>query len=546
MFAILAIIPLFLALLLMTAFKVSSSRSLLISWLVACVFALLFWKMPLIHVAAYSIRGFINSWDVICIIFGATLLLNVLKKLRITNVLQYGFNSISRDRRIQTLIIPWFFGAFIESVAGLGTPAALAAPLLTGLGFPAFAAVMVSLVANSTPVSFGNAGTPTQMLMGIITSDVEAAGLSTAAYNSALVSATVLLHASFGIFVPIVMVFMLTWFFGDEKSLKPTLEILPLALVAGIAFCVPYTIIGMTIGGEFTAMLGSVIGLVICIFIIKSGFLVPKNVWLFPEERGNAQAAELSKADLPDISLVKAWMPYGCIAVFLFFTRLKQLPFRNIISNIGIPFNNILGVEGCSQTFKYLNNPGLVPFALTALITAFAFGIKPAEFGELCVASFKRIRNAALALIFGVALVQIMMNTNLNTSGMSSMVTVIAVTLGKIFGSMYFIVAPVIGILGAFLSGSNLMSNTLFGSLQFQTATAVGIPTVLACVLSNVGGAVGNMICVNNVVAACSTVGLTGEEGRVITRNIAPAVVYTVWVIIIAGVLLATNYPFLN
>ncbi len=110
------------------------NKSLIISWAFGLLLAFFIWKVDFLTLFAQTISGMINSFEIICIIFGATLLLAVLNKLRITNVLQMGFASITRDRRIQTMMIPWFFGAFIESAAGFGAPAALAAPLLVGLG----------------------------------------------------------------------------------------------------------------------------------------------------------------------------------------------------------------------------------------------------------------------------------------------------------------------------------------------------------------------------------------------------------------------------
>lgn len=551
MLALVAIFPVLLALLLMTAFRVSSGKSLTVSWLAGAVIAVFVWKMNVRTVAAFSISGFINSLDIICIIFGATLLLNVLKKLRITTVLQIGFSEISRDRRIQTLIIPWFFGAFIESVAGFGAPAALAAPLLVGLGFPPFAAVMVSLIANSTCVSYGNVGTPSQTLFGTITPDIVNAGVSLEGFAAELYGWTSILHATFGIFIPLIMVFMLTYSFGEKKSFKPTLEIFPLAIFAGLSFCVPYVLLGTFLGSEFPSMLGSIIGFFIVVTAVKAGFLVPKNVWLFPgerlEESRKLDEEALGQETIPNISLLQAWMPYGIIALFLLITRLRELPFRQMIGSIGIPFQSILGVEAVNRTFYYLNNPGIVPFTLVSLLTALYFRMPMKVYGELIVATLKRIKNAAIALLTGVALVQIMMNTNINNaSGMESMVSVIAVTLGVIFANWYFIPAPFIGVIGAFVSGSNAMSNVLFGSLQFNTAKAVGLSTVLVSALQNCGGAIGNMICVNNVVAACATVDATGDEGRMILKNLWPCIVYTVWMVVVAAIILKFKVAFID
>ena len=119
---------------------------------------------------------------------------------------------------------------------------------------------------------------------------------------------------------------------------------------------------------------------------------------------------------------------------------------------------------------------------------------------------------------------------------MKSMVSIVATTLGNVFGKYYYITAPFIGVLGAFVSGSNAMSNVLFSSLQFNAAVNTGLSTVMVSALQNTGGAIGNMICVNNVVAACATVNATNEEGKMISKNLGPCIIYTIAMVIVAAV----------
>ena len=254
----------------------------------------------------------------------------------------------------------------------------------------------------------------------------------------------------------------------------------------------------------------------------------------------------LRSNEVPDISLGKAWAPYAFIAVFLFITRLRTLPFRAFIGSFGIRFTSILGVEGVNRLYAPLNYPGILPFMAVALVTALCFRMPVSDFGGLVKDTLNRVKNAAVALLTGIALVQIMMNTHMhNSSGMVSMVATVANTLADIFGKAYFIPAPFIGVLGAFVSGSNAMSNVLFGSLQFNTAVKVGLSTVMISALQNCGGAIGNMICVNNVVAACATVGCTNDEGRMIVKNLGPCLIYTLWMVLVGAVVIGIGYVFL-
>ena len=126
---------------------------------------------------------------------------------------------------------------------------------------------------------------------------------------------------------------------------------------------------------------------------------------------------------------------------------------------------------------------------------------------------------------------------SLGATSTPTMLLVMAKALADLFKNAYVIVAPLIGVLGAFMSGSNTVSNTLFASLQFETASLIGISPLIICAMQNIGGAAGNMICVNNVVAACATTGTLGNEGKIIKINIVPCLIYCLIAIIVLGVI---------
>ena len=160
MHALLAVTPILVAAILMVVVRFGSGKSMTVAWVTGLLFAVLFWKMDLTHAAAYTVFGFLVSIDTILIIFSAILLLNVLIELKFIETIGNGFSNITHDRRIQILIIGWLFTCFIEGAAGFGTPGALAAPLLVGLGVPPFAAGLSALIASSAPTAFGAVGTP--------------------------------------------------------------------------------------------------------------------------------------------------------------------------------------------------------------------------------------------------------------------------------------------------------------------------------------------------------------------------------------------------
>ena len=176
------------------------------------------------------------------------------------------------------------------------------------------------------------------------------------------------------------------------------------------------------------------------------------------------------------------------------------------------------------------------------------------EAGKAIKESFRMISGAAIALLFGVAMVNLYRYTSNAAIGAtvakagvtefsstnSSMLYMMAQALAGLFKGAYFLIAPLIGVLGAFMSGSNTVSNTLFAALQFETASLIGMSPVIICAMQNIGGAAGNMICVNNVVAACATTGTLGNEGKIIKTNIVPCLIYCFITIIVLGLICIT------
>jgi lactate permease len=546
MYALIAFIPIVLIIGLLVGLNLPAKRVMPIAWIVCSVLALTVWKMDFTHVAGYSIFGALKGFDVMITIFGAILILNTLKRSGAMASINHGFRGISTDRRIQAIIIAWLFGAFIEGAAGFGTPAALAGPLLVGLGFPPLAAALVALICNSTPVSFGAVGTPTITALSTVESNILGAGYTTEMFRTIYTRFVAYTHGLSGILIPFLAVAMLTWFFGKKRSIKPALEVLPFAIFSGLAFVVPYALIATFIGPELPSLLGALIGLVIVITAAKKGFLVPKTTWDFPEEsqwESDWRSEFTEKADdKATMSLAKAWSPYVLIALILVVTRIPQLGLPKILKSLKIVLPNILGIQKLNYELLWAWQPGVIPFILIAIVTIFIHKMSKEAVKTAWRDALKQCSGAAIAMLFGVGLVQLMLNSKVNTIGLESMMTVMAKSLAAVFGNAFPVVSPFIGILGAFISGSNTVSNMLFAPMQFETASLLNMAPVWILSLQCVGGAIGNMICVNNVVAACATVGVTGVEGKIIRRNMIPLIIYTVIVIAFAGIFMLSGY----
>lgn len=183
------------------------------------------------------------------------------------------------------------FGSFIEGASGFGTPAAVAAPLLLALRFPAMAAVMCGLIIQSTPVTFGALGTP--IIIGVngglagtaAESSIEAAGGTLPAYLGDVAIGAATVHGIVGILIPLFMVSLLTRFFGENKRFSDGLAIWPFAIFAALAMIVPYWLTARFLGPEFPSLFGGLIGLGIVITAARAGFLQPQEPWTFGERR---------------------------------------------------------------------------------------------------------------------------------------------------------------------------------------------------------------------------------------------------------------------
>ena len=165
--ALLSLLPIVVVGVLLVGLRWPASRAMPVSYLTAAGLALGVWKVPLLQVTAATFKGLIVAASLLFIIFGAILLLNTLQESGALATIRHGLTHVTADRRIQVIVIAWLFGSFIEGAAGFGTPAAVAVPLLVGLGFPGMAAVTAGMIIQSTPVSFGAVGTP--ILVGVNT-----------------------------------------------------------------------------------------------------------------------------------------------------------------------------------------------------------------------------------------------------------------------------------------------------------------------------------------------------------------------------------------
>jgi lactate permease len=535
--ALLAVFPIALGGILLVGFRVPAKKVMPLVYLAAVAVALAAWSMTPLRVAAASIQGLFLTFDLLFIIFGAILLLHTLERSGGVAAIRRSFHGVSDDRRVQVVIVAWLFGSFIEGAAGFGTPAAVAAPLLVALGFPAAAAVMLGMMVQSTAVTFGAVGTP--ILVGVqgglggasFSADLAAAGLTMTDYLHLVTGKAVLLHATAGVLMPTWMVVMMTRFFGERKSWTEGLGVLPFTLFGGLAFTVPYVLFGTFLGPEFPSLLGAPVGLAITVAVAKKGWLIPKDSWDFPARERWAEdwvsGLEDELADVEEgrgISTWLAWAPYALLGLLLVLTRLPSLPVGGWLRAPALAWPDILG-SGITATTTPLYLPGFVLIVVVA-ITAFLHRMDASALGAAVRSSTQVLLGAGFVLVFTVPMVRVYINSDVNGAGLLSMPLAMAEWVAGNVGQVWPLFAGMTGALGAFIAGSNTVSNLMFSAFQYGVAERLAMSTVMIVALQAVGAAAGNMIAIHNVVAASATVGLLGREGSTLRKTILPTIYY--------------------
>ena len=536
MTALLAFLPILAVGILLVGFRLPASRAMPLSYIVAAGLALFIWQVPGVRVAAASVKGLIIAFQLLYIIFGAILLLNTLRYSGALAVIRSGFTSISPDRRVQVILITWLFGAFIEGAAGFGTPAAVTVPLMVGLGFPAMAAVVSGMIIQSTPVSFGAVGTPILVgvnkgLSGQATAQEKIAEMGFDQFDALLPFVgfkVAIVHALVGALIPLLLVVFMTRFFGKNRSFKEGLAIAPFALFASVSLTVPYMVVAKLLGPEFPSLLGALIGMAIVVPVAKKGWLLPKGEpWDFPprsdwerEWVGSLEmgADESKREQTHQISPFTAWLPYLMVALLLVLTRLDALPFAAWLKAIEIKWSAIFGTT-IDTALQPLYLPGTV-FVLVSLMAVGLHRMGGETVRSAWVDSLKTTAKASVALVFTVPMVQVFLNSDGGMAGYDKMPIVLADGIASLAGGAYPLFAPLVGGFGAFVAGSNTISNMMFSLFQFEVGIRIGVDATWMVALQAVGGAAGNVICVHNVVAALAVVGLTGREGDVIRKTL--------------------------
>ena len=477
---------------------------------VAFVLALVAYRMPPTLALMAALTGaayglFPISW----IVFSSIMLYRLAVYTGLFETIKDSVGGLTGDRRLQALFIAFSFGAFIEGAAGFGAPVAVSGAMLTGLGFPAFQAAAICLMANTAPVAFGSIGIPVTTLAGI--TGIPVLPLS------AMVGR---LCAMISVIIPMYLVVVLAGW-------KRTVEVLPAVLICGASFASVQFAVSNLMGPELTDILSSLSCIAAMVLVLK--LWKPRTIFRLEGEPADAAAPRHH----PPVEVLRAWLPYILLVIFVLvwgevavkraidgFTNGLLPSFlprsATVLNGLTVPgLHNLVtrvppvtpapAPYAAVYTLNWLSSAGTACF-LAAAVFALCLRVSPRSFAAVYRETFAQLAKPMLTIASMLALAYLM-----NYSGMTSTLGIALAATGRTFP--FF--SAILGWLGVFLTGSDTSANALFGNLQMITANQIGLNPVLTTSVNSAAGVMGKMIALPSIAVAVAATGLTSnDEGK--------------------------------
>jgi len=490
---LLALSPILVILVLMVGFRWGGARAGPVGWLTALVVSYVFFGATPELIAYAQLKGVLLTLYVLYIIWMALLLFNVVNEAGAVGVVGAGIARLTSDRVIQLLILGWAFNAFLQGVAGFGVPVAVVAPLLVGLGFQPVVAVSVAAIGYSWSITFGSIASSFQALIAA----TELPGEALAPWSAIFLGLACLscgwcsVHAYDG------------W-----RALRH--GFLPV-LVIGLAMGGTQYLLATSGMWNIAAFMAGLVGL-------GAGALVAR----LPQYRGEGEATYRSEDPPSSMGLPLALLPYLILVVVV--VAAEMVPVLNdflgqVVIRVDFPAMTTrygwTTPAGAGRTINVFGHAG----ALLAYTAVIAYGLyrpagyyQPGAFGRIATRTMRSAVSSSLGIAAMVGMAMLMSH--------SGMTHLLAEGLSRSVGYAFPLVSPFIGLLGAFMTGSNTNSNVIFASLQQQTAELLGINSLVILGAQTTGGSLGSMLAPAKVIVGCSTAGLSGREGEVLKRTL--------------------------
>ncbi len=464
----------------------------------------------LVHAAV--VEGLLTALTPILIVWGAILLFKTMEHTGAMDTLRQWLNGITSNGVAQLMIVGWAFSFLVEGVSGFGTPAALSAPLLVGLGFAPLPVAILCLMMNTVPVSFGAVGMPTWFGLGTL-------GLSQAELREVAFQ-TALMHAGAAAAIPLLALRMVVPF----REIRDNIGFVALVIGTTMAAYVGAARFNV----EFPAIAGGLAGLLVAVALARRGV-------------GLAGAAgERTPTGISAATLVRAGFPLWATVLILLITRIDALGLKGwltaatpaaalVVPGLGemrvspslvLQWRDIFGTE-LVWSHAVLYVPSVIPFFLVSGLSFLLFRTPGEARREAWREALGRVLKPVAAFLGALVFVKLLM-----AGGERSAATVLGTGLARIAGEGWQFAAVYLGALGTFFSGSATVSNLTFGGIQDATAAGLDLSRTTILSLQSVGGAMGNMVCIHNIVAVCSILGLQNVEGQVLRKTLPPTLIY--------------------
>lgn len=504
--SLIGFIPLFWLLISLGWLKIAAPKACFIGLVITISLAMYSWSMPGNLTLRAGLEGSVYAFfPIIWVIIAALFTYNLSVKTGAMENIKQQIANLSTDRRIQALLIVWGFGGFLEAMAGFGTAVAIPAAILIGLGFDPFFAAAFCLISNTAPTAFGAVGIPVTTLSGVANLPLLPLTFDVALQLTPLV-----------ILIPFILVIVMT------KKLSGLKGVMGATLIAGGSFAIVQLLVAKYLGPPLAAVLGSVSSMVLTIIWVK--LFPPATVWRFPSERETETINSFEQSD-KNMGQLTAWLPYILLLVLILGTS-NIVPFINDpLSKLESFYNIYTGPGGHILEVNWFITPG------TLIMIAGIIGgrIQGASFSEMAATLFTTVSNipkTVFTVLCIISMAKIM--------GYSGMVSAIAVGLASATGTSYPAIAPAIGALGTFVTGSDTSSNILFGALQKQTAIQIGANSSWIAASNMAGATAGKMISPQSIAIAASATGLTGREGDLLRVTFKYCILFCVLLGILA------------
>lgn len=478
---LLALLPIIWLIFALAIIKMPAAKACIIGLVLTIVLAIFAFKLPLIDTLTGTLEGaLMGIWPIVYVIVAALFTYNVSNESGGIKIIQDVLSSITTDQRILVLIIAWGFGGFLEAIAGFGTAVAIPAGILIAFGIEPIKASVICLIANTTPTAFGAIGLPV-----ITLSDVTGLSVNQLSFIVTLQLALLI------IIIPFILVGLTG---GSFRALKGVFWI---TLLSGVAFALPQIFVAKLVGPELPAIVGAICCIAVTVVMAK----------MINKRQDKTVEAEVEHHSVGEF--LRASSPFILVFCFVILASSLFPDLHQILAKVTTTFPVYTGNGAELFRINWLSSPGTL-ILIDTIIGGFIQKMNLIRMMQILWQTIKGIWKTAITICSIVALAKVM--------GYAGMTAALATALVKVMGPVYPMIAPLIGALGTFITGSDTSANVLFGNLQLSAAQNLAVNKYWLVGANMVGATAGKMISPQSIAVAAAAIGQEGSEAIILKQ----------------------------